>query len=215
MPDQGCIFHPVVFSPLPAFDPSFLAPVRSRIPSVCRRSAELRLAWTAEGGRPCTVRTDMPHELPKAYEPGAIEARWAEYWVQENCFTWNAGAGRFASRVHAAPAASECDGPSAHGAHDGTDADGRRRALASHEGPCGAVAAGHGPCRHRDPDAGGAPTGERRQKATRDGAREIHGARLGMAARVRRRDPRPDEAPGRVGDWAANTSPWTTICRAR
>ncbi len=24
----------------------------------------------------------MPHDLPKAYEPGAIEPRWAEYWVQ-------------------------------------------------------------------------------------------------------------------------------------
>ena len=29
----------------------------------------------------------MPHELPKAYEPGAIEARWAEYWVQEKLFS--------------------------------------------------------------------------------------------------------------------------------
>jgi valyl-tRNA synthetase len=28
----------------------------------------------------------MPHELPKTYEPGAIEARWAEYWVQEKLF---------------------------------------------------------------------------------------------------------------------------------
>ena len=28
----------------------------------------------------------MPHDLPKAYEPGAIEARWAEYWVQEKLF---------------------------------------------------------------------------------------------------------------------------------
>ena len=28
----------------------------------------------------------MPHELPKAYEPAAIEARWAEYWVKENIF---------------------------------------------------------------------------------------------------------------------------------
>ncbi|HTM90526.1 MAG TPA: class I tRNA ligase family protein, partial [Terriglobales bacterium] len=28
----------------------------------------------------------MPHELPKAYEPSAIEARWAEYWVQEKLF---------------------------------------------------------------------------------------------------------------------------------
>jgi valyl-tRNA synthetase len=28
----------------------------------------------------------MPHELPKTYEPGAIEARWAEYWVRERLF---------------------------------------------------------------------------------------------------------------------------------
>ncbi len=28
----------------------------------------------------------MPHDLPKSYEPGAIEARWAEYWVQEKLF---------------------------------------------------------------------------------------------------------------------------------
>jgi valyl-tRNA synthetase len=28
----------------------------------------------------------MPHELPKAYEPGAIESRWAEYWVREKLF---------------------------------------------------------------------------------------------------------------------------------
>jgi len=28
----------------------------------------------------------MPHDLPKAYEPGAIEARWAEYWVKEDLF---------------------------------------------------------------------------------------------------------------------------------
>ena len=28
----------------------------------------------------------MPHELPKAYEPGAIETRWAEYWKDEKLF---------------------------------------------------------------------------------------------------------------------------------
>jgi valyl-tRNA synthetase len=28
----------------------------------------------------------MPHELPKAYDPGAIEQRWAEYWVKEKLF---------------------------------------------------------------------------------------------------------------------------------
>ena len=29
----------------------------------------------------------MPHELPKAYEPGAIETRWAEYWIKEKLFS--------------------------------------------------------------------------------------------------------------------------------
>ncbi|MBV9573106.1 MAG: valine--tRNA ligase [Acidobacteriales bacterium] len=28
----------------------------------------------------------MPHDLPKSYEPGAIELRWAEYWVKEKLF---------------------------------------------------------------------------------------------------------------------------------
>ena len=28
----------------------------------------------------------MSHEFPKAYDPGAIESRWAEYWVREKLF---------------------------------------------------------------------------------------------------------------------------------
>ena len=28
----------------------------------------------------------MPHDLPKSYEPGAIEARWADYWLKEKLF---------------------------------------------------------------------------------------------------------------------------------
>ena len=33
------------------------------------------------------ARTDpMPHDLPKAYDPTAIEDRWAEYWVSEKLF---------------------------------------------------------------------------------------------------------------------------------
>src|ERR1700741_5388923 len=31
----------------------------------------------------------MSHELPKAYNPGAIESRWAEYWVAEKLFHVN------------------------------------------------------------------------------------------------------------------------------
>src|SRR5713101_4529130 len=46
--------------------------------------AELRSAWTGDGARPYT---NMPHDLPKAYEPGAIEARWAEYWIKEKLFS--------------------------------------------------------------------------------------------------------------------------------
>ncbi|HEV2396449.1 MAG TPA: valine--tRNA ligase [Candidatus Sulfotelmatobacter sp.] len=29
----------------------------------------------------------MAHELPKAYEPGAIETRWADYWIKEKLFS--------------------------------------------------------------------------------------------------------------------------------
>ncbi len=29
----------------------------------------------------------MPHELSKSYEPGAIETRWAEFWVKEKLFS--------------------------------------------------------------------------------------------------------------------------------
>ncbi|MBV9180296.1 MAG: class I tRNA ligase family protein, partial [Acidobacteria bacterium] len=28
----------------------------------------------------------MPRELPKTYEPDAIEARWADYWIKEDLF---------------------------------------------------------------------------------------------------------------------------------
>jgi valyl-tRNA synthetase len=28
----------------------------------------------------------MPHDLPKAYDPTAIEDHWAEYWVREQLF---------------------------------------------------------------------------------------------------------------------------------
>jgi valyl-tRNA synthetase len=33
----------------------------------------------------------MPRELPKAYDPAAIEDRWAEYWVKERLFDTKAG----------------------------------------------------------------------------------------------------------------------------
>jgi valyl-tRNA synthetase len=33
-----------------------------------------------------TLKAQMSHELPKAYEPNLIEERWAEYWVRERLF---------------------------------------------------------------------------------------------------------------------------------
>jgi valyl-tRNA synthetase len=41
----------------------------------------------------------MPRDLPKAYDPAAIEDRWAAYWVEENLF-----AQPFAGTVSSAPA---------------------------------------------------------------------------------------------------------------
>src|SRR5438067_12694047 len=38
-------------------------------------------------GRGARPYTNMPHDLPKTYEPGTIEARWAEYWVKEKLFS--------------------------------------------------------------------------------------------------------------------------------
>jgi len=32
----------------------------------------------------------MPHDLPKSYEPGAIETRWADYWIEEKLFSVSA-----------------------------------------------------------------------------------------------------------------------------
>ena len=48
-------------------------------------------AWLDGRGRPSLRGRwryfhNMPQELPKTYEPGAIEARWAEYWVREKLF---------------------------------------------------------------------------------------------------------------------------------
>ena len=105
-------------------------------------------------------RTSMPHDLPKAYEPGAIEPRWAEYWVREKLFhveTPRRGFGK--ARLHPDSAAAQRDRASAHGPHAQPDGDGHHRPLAPHARVHHAVAAGHGPRRHRDPGDGGAAIG--------------------------------------------------------
>ena len=50
----------------------------------------------------------MPHDLPKAYEPGAIEPRWAEYWVRDNLFHVETPApGSRTGDLHHHPAAAQ------------------------------------------------------------------------------------------------------------
>ena len=58
----------------------FLLP--ETLPGIARLDGRGRLALRERW----SYTDKMPHELPKAYEPGAIEARWAEYWVREKLF---------------------------------------------------------------------------------------------------------------------------------
>src|SRR5271166_3328510 len=86
----GVAKSPQVIVPPRTFDPSFLAPVRSMIPSFSREMRRASLGWDGRM-RPSlrerwSCQHNLPHEMPKAYEPGAIEACWAEYWVRERLF---------------------------------------------------------------------------------------------------------------------------------
>ncbi len=54
-------------------------------------------------------RNGMPHDLPKAYEPGAIEPRWAEYWVHEKLFHVETTARPRPAHLHGDPAAAQRD----------------------------------------------------------------------------------------------------------
>jgi valyl-tRNA synthetase len=61
-------------------------------PSATLKSGPLRLeSPTLYGSFPENLRgaplIKMPHDLPKAYDPAAIEDHWAEYWVREKLFT--------------------------------------------------------------------------------------------------------------------------------
>jgi hypothetical protein len=56
-------------------------------PSMCLYHRELSFIQKHFVCLPALDYTEiMPHELPKAYEPGAIETRWAEYWKHEKLF---------------------------------------------------------------------------------------------------------------------------------
>ena len=50
----------------------------------------------------------MPHDLPKAYDPTAIEDHWAAYWVRENLFAQSAPETVHPAETASVSAASEC-----------------------------------------------------------------------------------------------------------
>ena len=78
----------------------------------------------------------MPHDLPKAYDPTAIEDRWAEYWVREKLFAQPTPAPMLpkpGEPFTILSAAAECDRPAAHGAHAQPDGDGYPDSLAAHD----------------------------------------------------------------------------------
>ena len=93
-------------------------------------------------------------------------------------------------------AAAERDRQPAHGSRAGTHHDGRADPPQADAGLRGAVAAGHGPRRHRHPERGGKAARGRRQDQRGLRPRAVRRQGLGLEARVRRRHRRPD-APAR------------------
>src|SRR5260370_9599554 len=72
---------------LPETLPSFARPGRPTTPAREKRAVWVAPARAAVPTRALELHThDMPNDVPKAYEPGGIEARWAEYWVREKLF---------------------------------------------------------------------------------------------------------------------------------
>ncbi len=147
--------------------------------------------------------TLMPHDLPKAYDPTAIEDHWAEYWVREKLF------------------AQPTPNP-----EDRVDGESSFTILLPPPNVTGNLHMGH-MFEHTEidilirwhrmrgdrvlwipgTDHAGIATqmmverqiSGRRQDAPADGPREICRARVGMATALWRRDSGADEAAGRVG----------------
>ena len=141
----------------------------------------------------------MPHDLSKAYEPGAIEPRWADYWVREKLFHVKTPASDSKQPVFTLILPPPNVTGRLHMGHmlNQTQMDiiirwHRMRGFLT-------MASRNRPRRHRHPDDGGTPTGRRRHEPSRHRPGSLHRARVGLEAALWRRDPRPDEAAGRIG----------------
>ena len=133
----------------------------------------------------------MPHDLPKAYEPGAIEPRWAEYWVNEKLFHVETPRARLsASQTFTLTLPPPNVTGHLHMGHmlEHTEIDIIVR-WKRMSGIADAVAARHRPRRHRHAADGGAPARRRGQEPPRHGPRSFRRARVGLEEALRRRDP--------------------------
>src|SRR6266700_2240027 len=123
----------------------------------------------------------MPHDLPKAYDPTAIEDHWAEYWVREKLFTQptpppeEEGQGGKPFTILLPP-------PNVTGRlHMGHMLNQTEMDILTR--------------RDRNADDGGAATRCGRHVAAETGTRGLCEARVGVALPLRQGHTRPDEAP--------------------
>jgi len=160
------------------------------------------------------LKTPMPHDLPKAYDPAAIEDRWAEYWgAREALCAAHADLACFWRRKirqdGQSPFTILLPPPNVTGRlHMGTCSTRTEMDILTrwrrHDGPARALAARHRPRRHCDEDDGGAAIEPPRARAARSLPRGSSWSACGSGKTpLRRSDSGPDEAAGRIGRLAA------------
>ncbi len=136
----------------------------------------------------------MSSELPKAYEPQAVEAKWYAAWLDGKCFEADpssAQGGLFdrhsAAQCHRHPAPRPCPEQRAAG---------HPRPPRAAGGQGSAVAARHRPRRHRHPGEGRARVARNRgQDPPRPRPRRVPQARLGFQGQTRRHHHQAAQAP--------------------
>jgi hypothetical protein len=169
----------------------------------------------------------MPHDLPKAYDPTAIEDHWAEYWVRENLFAQPTPKASTSPDSNSSLDSSE--GPSASEASSRLDGQSPFVILLPPPNVTGSLHMGH-MFEHTESDilarwrrmrgdralwvpgtdhAGIATQMLVERQVVSEGttgsrwAARLCGARVEVARALRRRHPWPDEAARRVGRLAA------------
>ena len=149
--------------------------------------------------------------LDKSYDAASVEPRMYAAWEKAGAFRGGGGgeARRQALR-HRHPAA-ERHRLAAYRPCPQQHAAGHPRPLRADARAGRAVAAGHGPCRHRDADGRRAPDdGAAGAEPARHRPREIRREGVGVEGRIGRADHQPAEAPRRApATGRASASPWT------